>query len=350
MKPDAMIRLVIDAVTDAIRDTLPGMVANALDERLALTVKDKLIEMDRDIARLAAFAPDRDALAKLAADVEAVRAEIEPKARAISGELADRLAGLESGIQKLATIALDRDVLAGLRTDVEGLRAEIEAKTARAASDAAQRIAAAVAGLEPIPGPAGPPGPAGAPGAPGINGRDASFVVPVHYSAGLAVERGAIVQHRGGLWYANAATNAEPGTPVSGYSLILDGCEPERSEVADDGTPAIVFRYASGLEKRMSLGYRPPSYAGVFDQTRAYLPNDLVTYQGSMWIARRDTEGARPGTDAGALVWTLVVKSGKDGRDGERGPPGARGEQGPPGAPAPSPAKKPRGGNGAHAT
>jgi len=290
MKPADMIALVTDAVTDAVRDALPAMIAAALDERLALKVSDRLIEIDRELSRLAAFAPDREALAKLTGEVEALHAALAAGAAALAGE-------------------------------IDG------------------RISAALARLVPSPGPAGPPGPAGAPGA---AGRDASFVVPVHFTPGLAVERGAIVQHRGGLWYANAATAAEPGSPVSGYSLVLDGCEPARCEPDEAGVLALVFRFASGVERSVSLGFRPPAYAGVFDQSREYRANDLTTCEGSLWLARKASTGIRPGTDAGALVWTLVVKRGKDGRDGERGPPGERGETGPAGASAPKP-KKPNG-------
>jgi len=64
-----------------------------------------------------------------------------------------------------------------------------------------------------------------------------------------------------------------------------------------------------GLVTRDSLPGRD-FYRGVFEADTKYRTGDAVTYDGSMWFARRDTT-SRPGTDDS---WTLAVKKGRDGR------------------------------------
>jgi chitodextrinase len=61
----------------------------------------------------------------------------------------------------------------------------------------------------------------------------------------------------------------------------------------------------------------PLAYCGVWEAAKAYTLNNLVTHDGSAWIARAAVQGLKPGTDAGAAAWTLMVKRGKDGRDGK---------------------------------
>ena len=57
-------------------------------------------------------------------------------------------------------------------------------------------------------------------------------------------------------------------------------------------------------------------HVGVWDRERQYQEQECVTSDGSMWVARAEVTGLKPGTDAGAASWQLVVKRGKDGRDG----------------------------------
>lgn len=56
-------------------------------------------------------------------------------------------------------------------------------------------------------------------------------------------------------------------------------------------------------------------YLGVFaDDGRTYVPGDCVTFGGSMWIARETTSARPDESPAGARVWTLCVKRGREGR------------------------------------
>lgn len=66
-------------------------------------------------------------------------------------------------------------------------------------------------------------------------------------------------------------------------------------------------------------------YCGVFEEGRRYVPNNLSTFQGSLWIANVATS-ARPGTSA---AWTLICKKGRDGKDGADGRHGKDAQQTP---------------------
>jgi hypothetical protein len=65
-------------------------------------------------------------------------------------------------------------------------------------------------------------------------------------------------------------------------------------------------------------------YRGVHQQGAPYQRGDSVTFQGSTWIAMRDTS-SKPETDDS---WRLAVKRGRDGKDGQKGDKGERGAPG----------------------
>jgi hypothetical protein len=76
-----------------------------------------------------------------------------------------------------------------------------------------------------------------------------------------------------------------------------------------------------------SLGRAGLRMRGPFDAAGEYLANDVVTRNGSSFVATRDRPGPCPGEG-----WELLCSRG--GR-GERGPAGPRGQNGPRGTPAP---------------
>lgn len=54
-------------------------------------------------------------------------------------------------------------------------------------------------------------------------------------------------------------------------------------------------------------------YRDVWDATTKYEPHEMVSHDGSCWIAKTASIGTRPGTAPG--VWRLCVKRGRDARD-----------------------------------
>lgn len=287
MKRDQL-ELIGDAVIDAVKAALPALILEAVQKNLeaavATTARATIIEYER---------------------------------RIVSEAVAATMQAHETRIGEFRRF--DETVLATMREELNRLRVEFDDGLAKhytetrreLAHDTAQTIASAL--MDRRDGLQGPPG------------RDGSFAAVTQWKAGAHVAGGSCVQHKGGLWFANAASDIEPGAPCSGFTLMLDGCEPSFAEADERGFIAIVFKYASGLEKKIPLNFRPMQYAGIYEGERDYLPGDMVTCEGSMWLARTSHFGARPGTDKGGAAWQLVVKRGKDGADGEQGP------QGPPG-------------------
>ena len=145
------------------------------------------------------------------------------------------------------------------------------------------------AALAALPSPAdGKDGKDGAPGhrgEQGAPGRDAVFTRPIPWGKGRTYSRDSIVQARAGVWIAEIETDQAPGDPCSGWALIQDGVEPVRGELDARGFAVMVYRTASGREYSIALGYRPWAYAGLFDETRTYQPNDVLTEDGGIWLA-----------------------------------------------------------------
>jgi hypothetical protein len=63
------------------------------------------------------------------------------------------------------------------------------------------------------------------------------------------------------------------------------------------------------------LEERPPlKYFGVWEAGKIYQENSLVTREGSLWIAKKQT-AAFPGGPADPDAWQLTCKRGNDGKD-----------------------------------
>lgn len=295
MKTQALVELVTDAVTDAVREVLPRMIADALDRRVSEVIGP---EVDRQARAL-----------------DALQAQVQ-----------ERLTDMQADFATRGTAQCDA-LTSSWERQVTALRESI-----------AEQVDRAVSGVPSLPGPRGEPGPAG---------RDATFTPPVHWQPETNYTRGSIVMHRNGLWFANQDTAVAPGSGVDGYSLMFDGHELEGYEHDARGYQVAVYRYASGKARRVETGERPFSYCGVYDHATNYYFNDCVTAKGCMWIHKAPESCAlQPGTNEARDAWQLVVKCGRDGRDGldgVAGPKGDRGEAGPPGAAPRAPKPKANG-------
>lgn len=306
MKTDTL-ELISGAVFDVVMERLPGLILEAVKSHMPGVVAPAALAAIQDHER-----------------------------QIIAGAVAATMKEHETRIAEFRR--LDETVLSAMREELNRLRAEFDDGLAKHYAEVRRELAhetattIATALMDRREGPPGPPG------------RDGTLSAAIHWTAGARVARGSCVQHKGGLWFANVDTDVEPGAPCSGYSLMLDGCEPSFIEPDERGYLALVCKFASGTEKKIPLHFRPMQYAGVWDCERDYLPGDMITSDGSLWLARATNSALRPGTDKGAQAWQLIVKRGKDGAPGERGP---QGERGPPGE-SPAPRKRTTG-NGAHA-
>lgn len=102
-----------------------------------------------------------------------------------------------------------------------------------------------------------------------------------------------------------------------------DGFGFDNVDVIHDGERDFTLRFSQG-ERVKDFKFRVPAILerGVHRAGVQYQKGDGVTFQGSYWIALKDTN-EKPGD--GNTDWRLSVKKGRDGRDG------ARGERGEPG-------------------
>lgn len=88
--------------------------------------------------------------------------------------------------------------------------------------------------------------------------------------------------------------------------------------VADTLVAAILEELPQLVDRRVAAAVAAIPvlrHVGTYDPARAYTEQEVVTADGSMWVARSGSIGIKPGTDAGAASWQLVVKRGKDGRN-----------------------------------
>jgi hypothetical protein len=190
-------------------------------------------------------------------------------------------------------------------------------------------------------------------GAPGLNGKDAEPIIPdLDAIAQKAVQLiPAPKDGRDGIDGKDGAPGGkgEPGRDgrdglpgVQGEKGLdgahgrdgIDGLHgkdglgfDDFDEVLEDGGRILVHRYtaADGRVKEFRHKTALTIYRGVFEAGRTYEKGDSVTFGGSQWIARDETD-AKPGV--GATPWQLAVKAGRDGREGKQGLVGAQGPKG----------------------
>jgi len=81
-----------------------------------------------------------------------------------------------------------------------------------------------------------------------------------------------------------------------------------------DGDRTVALRFdRDGVSKVFPIVLPFLRYQGVFQDGKAYSPGDTVTWAGSTWHAN-DATTTKPGD--GSKAWTLIVKRGRDGKDG----------------------------------
>lgn len=196
-----------------------------------------------------------------------------------------------------------------------------------------ERGADGLPGKDGAPGPAGEKGqrgevgPQGERGAPGADGKSVTMdeVSPVIEAA---IAKGMLDLERRGMDLIQRCIDRIP-KPKDGEpgrdgrdALDLDDIHIELGN--DDRTLTLaLIRGEVRVERQIILPH--VIYRGVHQHGKQYQRGDSVTFQGSTWIAMRDT-GSKPETDDS---WRLATKRGRDGKDGKPGEKGERGAPGP---------------------
>lgn len=94
-----------------------------------------------------------------------------------------------------------------------------------------------------------------------------------------------------------------------------DGFTADELSAVQDGERAVVFKMTRGNRvKEIGRLVSPVMIQrGVYVDGKVYAFGDVVTWGGSQWHANEDTT-TKPGE--GSKAWTLIVKRGRDGKDG----------------------------------
>ena len=208
-----------------------------------------------------------------------------------------------------------RAVVAELRAKI----IELEANIKTYADNAFALVRVTMQGIKNgEPGPAGPIGPVGERGEKGDKGDNGEQGLP-----GAQGDRG------------YSGIEGEPGKDgKDGRDGIngkdgrdgADGAGFDSWEVKYDGVRTFTFCCGSG-DRKQEFSFKVPVMidrgvwrAGVYDT------GDVVSRNGSIYIAQKEGANSMPGTDN---EWRLAVKHGRDGKNGIDGKPGAPGPVGP---------------------
>jgi len=154
-----------------------------------------------------------------------------------------------------------KGALAPLRADV--LRHEQQLADRDAMLGLVRERLATLEARDPVPGP---------PGADGLDGRD--------------------------------GRDGADGLGVDDLTASFDG----------DRTLALTFTNGTAAKTIPIVLTGLPVWQGTYAANATYEPGDLVNWGGSTWICKACTPG-KPGE--GATGWQLMVKRGRDGRDGK---------------------------------
>jgi collagen type III alpha len=178
----------------------------------------------------------------------------------------------------------------------------------------------------------GDPGTDGRDGRDGEPGRDATQIVPLHeIDPTRRYARGTWAFARGGTVCSVRTTDpltSSESLEAAGWAVALCGIAGLEMSAEDEGR---TVKHTTVLTngQRVELGVKSQVliHRGIWRQGETYEPGDVVTWDGSAWVARGTIYNHKPKTAEGA-AWELIVKRGRDGKDGERGEKGERGDKG----------------------
>lgn len=98
--------------------------------------------------------------------------------------------------------------------------------------------------------------------------------------------------------------------PITSRLVAVETRPPTPGPPGEPGTPG-----PPGAAGRDGLdGKAGVTYCGTYVDGRTYDRGDGTTYAGSLWHCNVDGTVSRPGD--GSKDWTLMVKRGRDGKDG----------------------------------
>lgn len=181
-------------------------------------------------------------------------------------------------------------------------------------TDGAEVNVGRVTGEQGPPGERGERGERGEEGQAGRDGRGIEFASVRDGRLVLRMTDG--TEHDAGEVVGPAGERGADGAPGERGADGRDGEPGPPGPAGRDGTDGIATR--EELEALVEERFRDVQartladiYRGVFKTGSDYARGDVVTFDGSLWLALSAT-AARPGTNG---EWQLITKKGRDGRD-----------------------------------
>ncbi len=96
-----------------------------------------------------------------------------------------------------------------------------------------------------------------------------------------------------------------------------DGGSVDDFDIAIDGRALTVVMKIGERVERRTVRLDIPIYRDVYQSGKEYERGDMVTYAGSVFIAKRDVTGKEK--PEASDVWKLAIKRGRDGKDPNEG-------------------------------
>lgn len=175
------------------------------------------------------------------------------------------------------------------------------------------------AGIDGKDGASGARGDKGEKGIDGRNGVDGLAIRPeISIDSTRTYREGIWASYKGGLVRAMRDTDplADGSLEQAGWEVMVDGIA--EIEVAQNGVRKFAMRVVrtSGELAEQDFSMPVMIYRDVYRQGEDYDKGDVTTWAGSTWHAEVDHPKSAPGT-AGSTEWKLIVKRGRDGKDGK---------------------------------
>jgi len=221
--------------------------------------------------------------------------------------VAETKAAIARAVEPLQNnIKAQSDTIAALELVIEGLKS-IEAKNGLDGKDGAN-------------GSDGADGQDGATGEKGLDGRDAlELDILPSIDPLKRYGRKTYAQHDGGIVFAVRQTEplgTEGDIIKCGWAVAVQGVAETAVEQVDEQTFSVKSRLTGGGFVAKQFVIPAMIYKGVYTDGTEYKRGHTATWASSTWHCNAEKTTDKPGTSD---AWQLVVRKGKDGKDGTNG-------------------------------
>lgn len=162
----------------------------------------------------------------------------------------------------------------------------------------------------------------------GRDGRDALQIdILPAIDLSKSYPRGTFARFDGGIIRSYRDTIPGEEFDKAGWEVVVAGIADIEVGVSDDCRLVTVSTRTTGDRAPYTKCFNVPAmlYRGVFRPTDSYVKGDVVTYGGSTWYCKKDTQQTPRDN---AEDWQLMVKEGRRGKDGSDGKQGDKGDPG----------------------